>query len=74
MEGCGNVEEVKAFRANLAEGAKKKGRDPSAVKVLLRLKRLRLARRQEGPRCLAPRHCPHAGRGPAEVHDRRKQA
>jgi 5,10-methylenetetrahydromethanopterin reductase len=37
MEGCGNVEEVKAFRANLAEGAKKKGRDPSAVKVLLRL-------------------------------------
>jgi 5,10-methylenetetrahydromethanopterin reductase len=37
MEGCGNVEEVKAFRANLAEGAKKQGRDPSAVKVLLRL-------------------------------------
>jgi 5,10-methylenetetrahydromethanopterin reductase len=37
MEGCGNVEEVKAFRANLTEGAKKKGRDPSAVKLLLRL-------------------------------------
>jgi len=37
MEGCGNVEEVKAFRANLAEGARKKGRDPSSVKVLLRL-------------------------------------
>ena len=37
MEGCGNVEEVKAFRANLAEGARRKGRDPSAVKVLLRL-------------------------------------
>ena len=37
MEGCGNVEEVKAFRANLTEGAKKKGRDPSKVKVLLRL-------------------------------------
>jgi 5,10-methylenetetrahydromethanopterin reductase len=37
MEGCGNVEEVKAFRANLTEGAKKKGRDPSKVKLLLRL-------------------------------------
>jgi len=37
MEGCGNVAEVKAFRANLAAGAQKKGRDPSAVKVLLRL-------------------------------------
>jgi 5,10-methylenetetrahydromethanopterin reductase len=37
MEGCGNVEEVKAFRANLAAGAKKKSRDPSAVRVLLRL-------------------------------------
>jgi 5,10-methylenetetrahydromethanopterin reductase len=37
MEGCGNVEEVKAFRASLAEGAKRKGRDPSAVKVALRL-------------------------------------
>jgi 5,10-methylenetetrahydromethanopterin reductase len=37
MEGCGNVEEVEAFRATLAEGARRKGRDPSAVKVLLRL-------------------------------------
>ena len=37
MEGCGNVEEVKAFRADLAEGARRKGRDPSAVKVVLRL-------------------------------------
>jgi len=37
MEGCGNVEEVKAFRAILAEGAKRKGRDPSAVKVVARL-------------------------------------
>ena len=37
MEGCGNVEEVKAFRANLTQGAKKKGRDPSKVKLLLRL-------------------------------------
>ncbi|MBV8166024.1 MAG: LLM class flavin-dependent oxidoreductase [Alphaproteobacteria bacterium] len=37
MEGCGNVEEVKAFRATLAEGARRKGRDPSEVKVLLRL-------------------------------------
>ncbi|CAN5556722.1 5,10-methylenetetrahydromethanopterin reductase [soil metagenome] len=37
MEGCGNVEEVKAFRAILAEGAKRKGRDPSEVKVMLRL-------------------------------------
>jgi len=37
MEGCGNVEEVKAFRAILAEGARRKGRDPSPVKVLLRL-------------------------------------
>ena len=37
MEGCGNVAEVKAFRAILAEGAKRKGHDPSAVKVLLRL-------------------------------------
>jgi len=37
MEGCGNVEEVKAFRAILAEGARRKGRDPAAVKVLLRL-------------------------------------
>ncbi len=37
MEGCGNVEEVRAFRAILAEGARRKGRDPSAVKVVLRL-------------------------------------
>jgi 5,10-methylenetetrahydromethanopterin reductase len=37
MEGCGNVEEVKAFRAVLAEGAKRKGRDPAAVKVVARL-------------------------------------
>jgi 5,10-methylenetetrahydromethanopterin reductase len=37
MEGCGNVEEVKAFRAILAEGAKRKGRDPAAVKVVARL-------------------------------------
>lgn len=37
MEGCGNVEEVKAFRAILAEGARRKGRDPAEVKVLLRL-------------------------------------
>jgi 5,10-methylenetetrahydromethanopterin reductase len=37
MEGCGNVEEVKAFRANLAEGARKKGRDPASVRVMLRL-------------------------------------
>jgi 5,10-methylenetetrahydromethanopterin reductase len=37
MEGCGNIEEVKAFRAILAEGAKRKGRDPSAVKVVARL-------------------------------------
>jgi len=37
MEGCGNIEEVKAFRAILAEGAKRKGRDPSEVKVMLRL-------------------------------------
>lgn len=37
MEGCGNVEEVKAFRALLAEGARRKGRDPSAVKVMVRL-------------------------------------
>jgi 5,10-methylenetetrahydromethanopterin reductase len=37
MEGCGNVEEVKAFRAILAEGARRKGRDPAAVKVVARL-------------------------------------
>jgi 5,10-methylenetetrahydromethanopterin reductase len=37
MEACGNVEELKAFRAILAEGARRKGRDPSAVKVMLRL-------------------------------------
>ena len=37
MEGCGNAEEVKAFRAVLAEGARRKGRDPSAVKVVARL-------------------------------------
>jgi 5,10-methylenetetrahydromethanopterin reductase len=37
MEGCGSVEEVKAFRAVLAEGAKRKGRDPAAVKVVARL-------------------------------------
>jgi 5,10-methylenetetrahydromethanopterin reductase len=37
MEGCGNVEEVKAFRAILAEGAKRKDRDPAAVKVVARL-------------------------------------
>lgn len=37
MEGCGSVEEVKAFRAILAEGAKKRGRNPAAVKVVARL-------------------------------------
>jgi len=37
MEGCGSVEEVRAFRAVLAEGARKKGRDPGAVKVVARL-------------------------------------
>jgi 5,10-methylenetetrahydromethanopterin reductase len=37
MEGCGSVEEAKAFRAILAEGAKKRGRDLSAVKVVARL-------------------------------------
>lgn len=37
MEGCANVEELQAFRAVLAEGARRKGRDPSEVKVMLRL-------------------------------------
>jgi 5,10-methylenetetrahydromethanopterin reductase len=37
MEGCGSVEEVKAFRALLADGASRKGRDPAAVKVVARL-------------------------------------
>jgi 5,10-methylenetetrahydromethanopterin reductase len=37
MEGCGSVEEVAAFREILAEGARKRGRDPSAVKVVARL-------------------------------------
>jgi len=37
MEGCATVEEVKAFRAVLAEGARRKGRDPSAVRVVARL-------------------------------------
>src|SRR5258708_18900613 len=37
VEGWGNVGEVKAVRAVLAEGAKRKGRDPAAVKVVARL-------------------------------------
>lgn len=37
MEGCGSVEEVAAFRDVLARGARKRGRDPGAVKVVARL-------------------------------------
>ncbi|MGE0577302.1 MAG: LLM class flavin-dependent oxidoreductase [Reyranella sp.] len=37
MEGCGSVEEVGAFREVLAQGARKRGRDPGAVKVVARL-------------------------------------
>jgi 5,10-methylenetetrahydromethanopterin reductase len=37
MEACGNVEEVKAFRAVLDEGARKAGREPGAVQLVARL-------------------------------------
>ncbi len=37
MEACGNVAEVRAFRAALDEGASKAGRDPKAVKLIARL-------------------------------------
>src|SRR5260370_4461764 len=37
MEACGNVEEVRAFRAVLDAGAKQVGRDPKAVKLIARL-------------------------------------
>jgi 5,10-methylenetetrahydromethanopterin reductase len=37
MEGCGSVEEVGAFREILAQGAQKAGRDPKAVKIIVRL-------------------------------------
>jgi 5,10-methylenetetrahydromethanopterin reductase len=37
MEACGNVEEVRAFRAVLDAGAKQAGRDPKAVKLIARL-------------------------------------
>jgi 5,10-methylenetetrahydromethanopterin reductase len=37
MEACGNVEEVKAFRAVLDAGARQAGRDPKAVKLIARL-------------------------------------
>jgi 5,10-methylenetetrahydromethanopterin reductase len=37
MEACGNVEEVKAFRAVLDEGARSAGRDPRSVKLVTRL-------------------------------------
>lgn len=37
MEGCGSVEEAKAFREILAQGAAKVGRDPARVKVMARL-------------------------------------
>ena len=47
MEGCGNVEEVKAFRAILAEGAKRKGRDPVRGEGDAAPQCLRLARRQK---------------------------
>ena len=71
MEGCGNVEEVKAFRAILAEGAKRKGRDPAAVKVVARLNACVARGRQEGARRAAAGRGAHAGGGPVEVHDRR---
>ena len=37
MEACGNVQEVKAFRAVLDAGAKQAGRDPKAVRLSARL-------------------------------------
>jgi 5,10-methylenetetrahydromethanopterin reductase len=37
MEACGNVQEVKAFRAVLDAGAKQAGRDPKAVRLIARL-------------------------------------
>ena len=37
MEACGNVQEVKAFRAVLDAGAKRAGRDPKAVRLSARL-------------------------------------
>ncbi|MCA6115137.1 LLM class flavin-dependent oxidoreductase [Bradyrhizobium sp. WSM 1738] len=37
MEAGGNAAEVKAFRARLDEGARKAGRDPKSVKLIVRL-------------------------------------
>jgi len=37
MEACGNVQEVKAFRAVLDAGARQAGRDPKAVRLIARL-------------------------------------
>lgn len=37
MEACGNVDEVRALRAVLDEGAKQAGRDPKSVKLAARL-------------------------------------
>jgi 5,10-methylenetetrahydromethanopterin reductase len=37
MEACGNVDEVRALRAVLDEGAKQAGRDPKSVKLVARL-------------------------------------
>ncbi|WP_082637679.1 LLM class flavin-dependent oxidoreductase [Bradyrhizobium retamae] len=37
MEGCGSVEEAKAFASTVAEGARKAGRSPNEVKLVARL-------------------------------------
>ena len=71
MEGCGSVEEAKAFREILAQGASQ-GRPRSRGGQGDRpAQRLHRGRRQDGARRRAARRRPHAGGRPAEVPDRR---
>ena len=71
MEGCGSVEEVKAFRAILAEGREAQGPRSRRGEGGGAPQCLRWRRRQEGARRRAAGRGPHAGGGPAEIQDSR---
>ena len=72
MEACGNVQEVKAFRAVLDAGAKQAGRDPKAVRLMRPVEHLHRGGRQVGARCVAADRGTSARRCQAEVPDCRR--
>ena len=70
MEACGNVQEVKAFRAVLDAGAKQAGRDPKAVRLIARLNTCIAADGKSARDALRPTVARLLGASPAEVPDR----